>query len=60
MPIFGVRAECAKRAICEPPGWRTAIATAARCNVCKPLHNDAVAIAVLHRSASQMARLAHS
>eukprot|EP00974_Lingulodinium_polyedra_P064555 6237014-Lingulodinium_polyedra.AAC.1 len=51
--------ERAKRAICEPPGRRTAIATASLCNVCKTLHKDAVAIAARRRNGLQIARLAH-
>eukprot|EP00974_Lingulodinium_polyedra_P049038 4713686-Lingulodinium_polyedra.AAC.1 len=59
-PLFGVRTVRAMRAICEPPRRRTTIATASLCNVCKTLHNDAVAITVRRRNGSRIARVAHS
>eukprot|EP00974_Lingulodinium_polyedra_P100242 9710160-Lingulodinium_polyedra.AAC.1 len=47
---------CAKRATCEPLQPRTADLTASLRNVCRTLHNDAVAIAVRRRSGSLIAR----
>eukprot|EP00974_Lingulodinium_polyedra_P077220 7475920-Lingulodinium_polyedra.AAC.1 len=38
----GVRMARAKRAIREPLRRQTVDSTASLCNVCKPLHNDAI------------------
>eukprot|EP00974_Lingulodinium_polyedra_P004424 414056-Lingulodinium_polyedra.AAC.1 len=48
--------ECMKRAIREPLRRRTVDLTATLRNVCKTLHNDAVAIAVRRRNGSQIER----
>eukprot|EP00974_Lingulodinium_polyedra_P061340 5917924-Lingulodinium_polyedra.AAC.1 len=55
-PVFGVRVQCAKRAISEPLRQQTVDLTASLSNVCESLHNDAVAIAVHRRASSLTAR----
>eukprot|EP00974_Lingulodinium_polyedra_P080807 7828241-Lingulodinium_polyedra.AAC.1 len=59
-PCFGVRIECARRAICEPLQQQTADSTASLRTVSTPVHNDAVESTVCRHNGAQITRLTHS